>query len=444
MSIQPVKEAINLTAFYLRGQPGSFVDIARAEDVRAAASMELQEQSWTHGIGGYKLPARVLPAGRWWEYYAHSTIHAACVDAKARDIVGGGYTIGGDGISGPTLELATAIIERSIDDLTDACRDWETTGWANLELLPTLGGELYKLNHIDSWTCWPAEDNQAIIHMRDRKWVRYVPLGVREPGAYQLAHLNNNHWYKNTYYGVPDVSSTIIQIESSYEALKQNQEFFARRGGYHWLLLMQNTGPGSGKIIDPTGESEQRLVTEINYTVKKSGKDSDTDMLILPMGNRTATLHKLDADFKDMDFPQMLAKYDQYIRIAHSVPGVRIGLAETGALSGSQAAEQLSAYAENVIRPKQRRWNQLITAILREWVDPRIEFRFDPLEVSEVAKIGHIVANLWKNLLLTRTEARAMLGFEPLRVDGGGDYTADELFPEGSYGNIGGSSGGQA
>ena len=32
-----------------------------------------------------------------------------------------------------------------------------------------------------------------------------MPLGVADPQRNMLAWLNNNHWFRNSYYGVPDV-----------------------------------------------------------------------------------------------------------------------------------------------------------------------------------------------------------------------------------------------
>lgn len=418
-----------LEVYYLRGKPGAFTQLINADalPMPPRETAELREQSFGQAIGGYKLPARVLPASRWWEYYQHSAVHAACVDAKARDVVGGEFTIEGEGVGQGRLDYSGEIIERSYDALNDACRDWETTGWADLECLPTRsGGELHSLNHLDSWTVWPAKDNAAYIHMRDGKYVVYSPLGERQgPGLYQCAHFNNNHWYKNTYYGVPDIISAIIQIETAYEALQHNQDFFARKGGYRWMMLIESTTPGS-EAGDP------KLINSINYNYKEAGKDSNTDLLMIPLGNRKATLQRLDSDFKDMDFPALLERYRNDILMRHGVPPLRAGIVETGALGGNVGQEQIRSYVENVVKPKQRRWSAFITSILRAWVDPRIEFTFNPIEIDQVATLAQPLTTLFMADAVSRAELRDKLGLPDM--DDGEPVMASMLDPGGLFG----------
>jgi len=422
------QDELTLQAFYLRGDPGRFTEIMSADAMRPAAeSRELREQTINTSIGGFQLPGRILPAGRWWEYYAHSAIHAACVDAKARDIVGGGFEItpGKQAVSAALIEHMTAFVEDHLEALNDACRDWEATGWAALELLPTRSGnELAALNHLDSWTVYPTKGGAGYIHMRDSRYVHYTNLGDKQPGAYQIAFLNNNHWYKNTYYGAPDIISAIIQIESAYEALKHNQEFFARRGGYRWLMTIESSGglPGA-----ESAQGDAKLVQKINYEVKQSGKNSDTDLLIIPLGSRKATLTKLDADMKDLDFAGLLERYGDDILMRHGVPPLRAGIVRTGQLGGSVGQDQLRSYNDNIVRPKQRRWGRFISSILRAWWDVDVTLTFTGLEFDEFNSMAYPISNLFSNLVINRREARELISLPD--VDGGIDTFFDDLMP---------------
>jgi hypothetical protein len=425
------QQDMEVTAYYLRGRPGSFTDIVRADAMPAAQeSRELRERECGNRVAGYALPARVLPAQRWWEYYAHSAVHSACCDAKARDIVGGEYTLGGDGVGQGTLDMAAEIIERSqeTDALNDACRDWEVTGWADLECLPTRGGELHRLNHLDSWTVWPAQNEAAYIHTRDGKYQVYAPLGNKAMGLYQCAHINNNHWYKNTYYGVPDIVSAIIQIETAYSALQYNQNFFAREGGYRWLMLI-GTPIGSG--YDTTGEGDAKLIRTVNHHFTKSGKESDGDLLSIPIDTRTVTLHQLDSGMKDMDFPSLIKAHRDDILMRHGVPPLRAGIVETGALGGNVGQEQIRSYVENVVKPKQRRWSAFITQILRAWIDPRIEFEFNPIEIDQVATLALPLSTLFDRDLISRAEVRESLGKPDM--DDGAAILSSELSATGEF-----------
>jgi hypothetical protein len=425
-------EQTTITAYFLAGEPGRFTELVKATDAdpKGEPSAEQRETSGAQ-VGGVRVAARIMDSNRWWEHYYHSVTHAACCNAKTRDIVGGGFTVdvpgGMPNVPDTTIAEIATVIDRSLPAFEDAVRDWEVTGWCGLECLPALvGGKLHSLSHIDSWTLWPALDNQHAMHSRDgMRAVKYAMLGNREPGLYQLAWLNNLHWYKNTYYGVPDVVAVLTQIDTAWEALKHNRDFFARRGGYRWLMLL------SSPVGSPDPAGDPKLVQTINYQTTKVAKGSEADMVSIPIGSRTATLHKLDADVKDMDFAGLHVAYRNDILMAHGVPPLKAGIVETGSLGGNVGQEQLRSYRENVVDPKQRQWNRLVERIIREFWGVTVRFRFNSVELDDTALLALPITTLFKAEVMTRAEARAALGLPD--VDDGVPTWAGDLGLSGEF-----------
>lgn len=410
--------------YFLRGEPGHFTDIVKAEaDVMPRESQE-QRGGRSEQRGGRKVAGRVLDSGKWWQYFEHSAEHNACCSVKARDVVGGGFTIGDPENGKPVPETVRAdigeVVDRSLEDLIDATRDWEVTGWCGLECLPTRNGrELYRLNHIDSWTLWPQLDGEGFVHARDhQKAVQFAPLGVFDQRN-QLAWLNNNHWHKNTYYGVPDIVSVLIQIDTAWQALQYNRDFFIRRGGYRWMLIIRHEGLELDGMGAASAGDDAGLIQQLNYATSKAGKDSDADLFSVPIGSRKAELHKLDADVKDMDFPGLLTSYRNTILMAHAVPPLKAGIVETGALGGNVGQEQLRAYRDNVVAPKQRRWGRFLQRIIEAWWGVRVDFQFNPVELDELALLAPKVVQLFQGNIIDRDEARGFLGLPPVEEDAG-------------------------
>jgi hypothetical protein len=423
--------------YFLRGEPGQFTELVKAQaaggavgtQVSASAdaptripararsapplSQELRETQAGVRRGGHPVAPRIIDAALWWQYFERSAAHNACSSVKARDVVGGGFVVDsperGPAVPPAVLDDIGERIDASLENIADACRDWEVTGWIGLECQPAQDrARLYKLNHIDSWTLWPRLDGRGYVHARDQRAAEFVPLGAVDPRRNMLAWLNNNHWFRSSYYGVPDIVSVLLQIETAWQALRYNLDFFARRGGYRWMLLLESP-PGS---LSPDAGSDAKLIRQINYTTRQVGKDSDADLVSIPIGSRKATLQRLDAEVQDLDFGALLERYRNDILLAHSVPPLKVGIVETGALGGNVGQEQLRAYRDNVVAPKQRRWNRFLREIIRVWWGVDVRFAFRPVELDEFALLAPQVVSLVGADVITREEARAILGLK--------------------------------
>lgn len=422
-----------MAVYFLRGEPGNFTEISAAADQRAGLSMEQAGSGQSVTIGGIRCAPRPYDVRKWNTWLNRSWIHQTCVDAKAEDIVGSGYTLSED-VPESTRKEIEAVVNRSIDNLMDACRDDEGTGFMGLECQPTVGGrELYQLNQIDSWTLWRSIEagpgKQGVIHKRGQKATRFAPLGQFEKDANMLAFKNCRHWYDSTWYGVPDIVPVLIQMEAAWAAYQHNYDFFVRGAGYQWLMLIEG---GMQKIMSEEGVTDQTLIKEINYATKEAGKTSSGDILSIPIGNRKVVMHKLSADMKDMDYAGMLGLFTKEIRACHRVAPARLGMAETGAMGGTASAVEMLAY-KKVIDAKQRSWNTLMNEVIGVWW-PGVDagFTFNPIDIDEFALLAPHVANVFKSMLISRDEARGKLKLPP--IDNGVDMFADEFEMAGSFG----------
>jgi hypothetical protein len=212
-------------------------------------------------------------------------------------------------------------------------------------------------------------------------------------------------------------------MESMWEALQYNRDFFKRQGGYRYMMLIES--PSGSQLDLNGGQGDEALIKKINYEVTEVRKDSRTDLLAIPLGKRTARLERLDGDLKDLDFPSLLSMYRDDVRVMHGVPPLKAGIVESGALGGNVGQEQLRSYRDSVVTPKQRKWNALVNEVIRVWWGIEAGFAFTPLEIDEVALLSPHAERLFRSELLTRAEARKMLGYED--IDDGQPTWAGEL-----------------
>lgn len=397
-------------------EPETLIALRAPESESTKPSEEQQDDRAQTSIGGARVAKRVREARLWWRDYETSTVHARCCNVKARGIVGNGFTIvGPDGkpakAAPALLQDITDVLQRSRFEMFKAARDWEVTGWCNFELQEYLVGQrLYKLNHLDSWTMYPTLDGEQFVHSRNssRRGVRYARFGTDSP-LLKATQLNNMHWPFNTWYGVPDAASVLTEIETIWCAIKLNREFFARRGSYRWLLVLrspQGQGLGGG---DAT--YDKSLIKEIHTHIEKVGKEgSRTDILQVPIGNREVQMFKLDADVKDMDYGQLMERYDDRIMATHGVPPSVAGFERSGALSGDQAAEQRINFRDETLSPKQDQWDEMLTAIVQWYWQTDLQIKLNPITVNEMLRLAQPVATLFNANIIPRSRALQLLG----------------------------------
>lgn len=380
-------------------------------------------------MGGYKVARR--PGGidpmQMWRFMEWSIAHAGACNSKAKDIIGHGWEWE-DGIETPQTEEIEAVLDRSRKALYDICRDVEVTGWADIELREyAVGRRLYSLEHVPSWSCWPTLDGERILHrtVDHLPPVVYDTIGF-ESGNPLMVQVNGNTWPTNSYYGVPDAVAAFPLIQSIHAAIEYNKEFFERRGGYRWLVILEDPQNQNN------AEGDAALVQKIHYNVSEVGKTgSKTDMLIIPVGDRKVVLHKLDADAQDMNFAEMFNVYRNEILAANEVPPLVANYIETGALGGEVGTEQLVNYRDSTIRPKQEMiWEPALNQIIQYYWPGAPELRLKQLFVDERKIFLPIIMDGFDRNIFTVNEVREAAGYDPLDD---GDVRGNEIAVAGEF-----------
>ena len=380
---------------------------AETQKADDSKSGEQREAQYGVTVGGIKCAKRVYPAAKWWDAIQKSTVNATCATVKAEDICGGEFGFA-DELSDKQRDEFTAIIENGQQDLVDAARDGEATGWANFECIPLAGGGLSRINHLPSHTCWCDLANENVAHTFDGRRAHttvYPMLGTASARESQCAWLNVNHYPYNTYYGVPDSWTVLTQIETVWAGINWNRDFFQKNGGYSWLMILKSP-PGQ---IDETHDGAMLDVIDAHI---KDARGTNADLLSIPIGNHTIELHKLSADSKDIDFVKLLDVFNGDIQSAHRVPASVLGRTVTGALGGSVVDQEHDNYLKRVIKPKQRRWAQLINKMFRVYYGAEARFHWGGEETIDIKDLAVPVRELWIAGLIRHGEARSMIGQE--------------------------------
>ena len=288
------------------------IDTHKAE---LPASGEQREAQYGVTVGGVKCAKRIIEAKKWWQHFERSTVNATCCSVKAEDICGDDFGFADD-LSDKLRDEFEQIILEGQQDLVDAARDSEATGWGNFECIPMAGGGLAKLNHLPSHTCWADLRNERVVHTftgQASSTTVYPLLGKGSAREAQCAWLNVNHYPYNTYYGVPDSWTVLTQIEAVYAGINWNRDFFLKNGGYNWLMILTSP-PG---VQDATADTAMLDIIDQHI---KDARGDNADLLSIPIGAHGITLHKLGADNKDIDFSGLIEIFNGDIQSAHRVP----------------------------------------------------------------------------------------------------------------------------
>lgn len=398
---EPTKPPLPLRA----GQLARFeAEMQKADDSKSG---EQREAQYGVTVGGVKCAKRVYSAAKWWDAMQKSTVNATCAAVKAEDICGGEFRFS-DELSDKQRDEFTAIIENGQQDLVDAARDAEATGWANFECVPLAGGGLSRINHLPSHTCWVDLAVERVAHTFDGQASHttiYPLLSKASARETQCAWLNNNHYPYNTYYGVPDSWTVLTQIETVWAGINWNRDFFNKNGGYSWLMILKSP-PGQ---IDETHDGAILDVIDAHI---KDARGSNADLLSIPIGNHTIELHKLSADNKDIDFKGLIDLFTADIQSAHRVPDSVLGRHVPGALGGTTIDEEHDNYLKRVIKPKQRRWAKLINSMFYTYYGVVSGFHWGGEETIDIKDLAVPVRELYVAGLIRHGEAREMIGQE--------------------------------
>lgn len=316
-----------------------------------------------------------------------NTLHARAVKQKASDVAGRGFVLRpvNDNTSVDQAETIWGEFTESVelgDDRGDetfkerivaAHEDFESVGWAVLEVSRRGDGRPDGLWHVPSHTVRAHGDGRRFVQKRGGKSVWFKRFGLKgtvnrtdggwsDTGATPANLRGNelivvrNYTSRSSHYGLPDHIPAMAAIAGWRALAEFNVRFFDR-----------NAVPSYAVVVEGAD-----LSTEVENMIREHfeairGKPHATLVLPIPgvPGDEAAQpkvrFEKLTADVKDASF--RLYKQDNAMElcIAHGIPPYRIGWPILGSLGGATAEEMTQIYNDGIVQPRQETWEQRMT-----------------------------------------------------------------------------------
>jgi capsid portal protein len=209
---------------------------------------------------------------------------------------------------------------------------------------------------------------------------------------------NTNYTPRSDYYGAPDIMPAIGAIHGDIARRDYNIAFFDNYGVPSYAVFI--TGDFDEGIVDEaTGLTP--LESEIQGHFDELAKNPHS-ALILSVPSRQGG-GEVKIEFKPLSVETKEASFRLYrtdnrdeVLAAHGVPPYRAGIAETGSLGGSTAAESTEIYKDSVINPRQERWESLFNRyIVQSWEITEFEFKLIKIDTRDVKKELDVVGKLF-------------------------------------------------
>ena len=421
----------------------AYVDSSLAEKsgINGAKSKEINPG--TVFRNGYGLFDVITPPWNLYElanYYDTSFANHAAIDAKVENIVGLGYDFEVSKRTMMQLEAsnndsATDKARKRIERAKVEMRDWmeklndddsftatmmkfwtdyEATGNAYLEIGRTVNGEIGYLGHIPSTTMRVRRLKDGYVQIIGHKVVYFRNFGATnqnpitdDPRPNEILHLKA-YSPLNTYYGIPDIMSSIGSLHGDQLASQYNIDYFANKAVPRYIITTKGA-----KLSD---ESEDRMFRFLQTSLK--GQNHRTLYIPLPADSDNNKVEfKMEAienGVQESSFNEYRKQNRDDILISHQVPLSKIGGSDASNIAAALAQDR--TFKEQVARPAQRNLEKMINRIVREKTDI-LELKFNELTLTDEIAQSQILERYVKTQIMVPNEAREALGL-PQRSDG--------------------------
>ena len=432
---------------------------ADARVVKAAStSQQLSDDPFSYGGDGESgLKRPLYDLDQLVAMLEQNTLHARCCKQKATDVAGRGFALRAKATDGEVSDEATNrwgefLTEVETDDRGDesfaqriaqAAQDYESIGWAVLEVSRRADGVLDGLWHVPGHTVRAHGDGKRFAQIRGGKKVWFRRFGVdgtvnrtdggwSPGGATPLALRGNelivirNYTPRSDFYGLPDHIPALAAITGWRAQAEFNIRFFDNNAVPSYAVVIE------GADVSPS--FEEKILEHFRQL-----KGNPHSTLVLPVPGLPGddatqvkvTFEKLSADMKDASF--RLYKQDNALEIciAHGVPPYRVGWPIVGSLGGSTAEEMTEIYNDSIIQPRQETWEQRLTRALlgaKGLALADVVVKAAELDTRNETRDVEKAKSLYEMDALVPDEARAFFGMDAL-PDERGQKTKSESAP---------------
>lgn len=404
-------------------------------------------------------------------------VHAACLEQRASDVVGGGWrweNLRPDAIMTPSAEAEVrpesddrgrpatdgrqipvdpedervaasfskadeaqlAIEERfsslagehktMIELLHEAWLDYETCGVGFLELARDDSGTVTQLFHVPAHTIRAHADGIRYAQQRGKDIVWFVEWGTEAVVDSETG----------------DITSGKRTDKSANELLVFKKT--TRRSDYYgipnyvsaigWIMLalaardyninfFRNLREPRWAIIlsNLEGDDEVQEALEQAFTVDLASPHRN--LMASFEGDAKVHFEKLSEDQNEASFVQLLDKCDKAILVAHRMPSDRIGMIQSGPLGGSVADAANRVYREGVVLPDQEILNHRLNLFIEKELG-NTDFALKLIELDTKAEKNDLTGATtgFRSGIYSLNEARARAGLPPVTGDTGGQF----------------------
>lgn len=370
----------------------------------------------------------------------NSSYFDACVRQIAQDVVGQGWEIKArDGVKEPDEAKRQEIKDFLLDpnetdeDITDIIKkamvDWGSIGWWGLEIErdPPLDGEIIGLWQLPAHTLYVHEDKERYAQCRNGKrvWFRKFAsalqisskTGNEIKGKENIAHeliYQFEYYQRSDYYGRPNIFPAVGSVIGLIGIREFNLAFFENYGIPAALVILK----GRWSV-----EAARQITNFMDVEIKGSSNAHKT-LVLKPPANGEVSFEPLVTEVKEAGFKLYLKILRDEVLSAYKMPPYRIGIAETGALGGSTAAESTRIYAESIIAPLKTSTGRIITnKILRDGKGEKdFYFEWNKLDTRDVDALVKRLQILFMMGAVTPNQIRRELGWEPRKDPLGDQY----------------------
>jgi PBSX family phage portal protein len=383
-----------------------------------------------------------------------NTLHARCCKQKATDVAGRGFELrvkadvaegGAEAHQAQWSAFVEAVEQDERGDesftqrITQAHQDYESIGWAVLEVARSADGTPVGLWHVPSHTIRAHVDRRRFAQRAGGKTIWFKRYGIEgtvdaSTGAWSDRTVSGdwtgnellvirNYTPRSSHYGLPDHIPALSAIAGWRAQAEFNIRFFDNNAVPSYAVIV------TGADVSP--EFEEKILDHF-----RSIKGDPHRTVVIPVPGLpgddatqvTVTFEKLSVDVKDASF--RLYKQDNALEIciSHGVPPYRVGWPIIGSLGGSTALEMTKIYNDSIVQPRQETWEQRLDRALlgAKGLDlTTVELKAKRLDSRDMA--ADIVATqaFWDMDVITKGAIARFYNLDDLPKDRAGQYKSD-------------------
>lgn len=363
---------------------------------------------------------------------ALNTYHSRACRAKAKDIVGRGWKIGGDGSEGLRKTITDFFTNafsgtgKEFGDGMICCwTDYEALGNGYIEVIPDGKMQPAELAHIPAPEVWTRLDGLGFVQQKSGEYAHFRAFGVPSekykelPATDPLSATAGDqptsliHFARyspwSPFYGIPAIITAWNCLALMTLVAEYNLHFFANNAIPDYAVILE------GKWNDDAEDLIRQYFRE-----HLKGQAHKTLCITTPEGGKI-TFEKLTSDnAKEGSFRLLRQDCRDEILHAHGVPPQKVGIVETGSLGGNLATEQKKEYKDSIVAPGQNAISaRLNKVIARGFEAPALKFEFEAYDTEDrTANVAEDSAYLDRNVLApNEVRAKRFPNLKPL--DGG-------------------------